>query len=96
MYLHEKYTPVSLPVRQLGGFGRVTLDPGQKQMVTLTIHPVDFMLLDREMLRKVAPGTVEVMNGGPADHFLLQGSLEIKSTNTLPDRGLSAQPDLAR
>ena len=54
------------------------------------------MLLDREMLWKVAPGTVEVMIGGAADHNLLQGSLEIKSANTLTDRDLSTQPDLAR
>jgi beta-glucosidase len=96
MYLHEKYTPVSLPVRQFKGFERVTFDPCQKKTVTLTIHPVDFMLLDREMLWKVAPGTVEVMIGSAADHIFLQGSLEIKSTSTLPDRGLSTQLDLAR
>jgi beta-glucosidase len=96
MYLHEKYTPVSLPVRQLRGFERVTLDPGQTKTVTLTIRPVDLMLLDRDMLWKVAPGTVEVMIGSAADHVLLQGSLEVRATNSLPDRGLSTQPDLGR
>jgi len=96
MYLHEKHTPVSLPVRQLRGFERVTLDPGQTKTVTLTIRPVDLMLLDRDMLWKVAPGTVEVMIGSASDHVLLQGSLEVKGTNALPDRGLSTQPDLGR
>lgn len=96
MYLHEKFAPVSLPVRQLRGFERVTLDPGQTRTVTMTIRPVDLMLLDRDMLWKVAPGTVEVMVGSAADNILLHGSVEIESTNTLPDRGLSTQPDLAR
>jgi hypothetical protein len=54
------------------------------------------MLLDRDMLWKVAPGTVEVMIGSAADHVLLQGSLEVRATNSLPDRGLSTQPDLGR
>ena len=96
MYLHERYAPVSLPVRQLRGFERVTLVPGQMKTVTLTIRPVDLMLLDRDMLWKVVPGTVDVMIGSAADHILLQGPLEVKSSNALPDRGLSTQPDLGR
>lgn len=96
MYLHEKYAPVSLPVRQLRGFERVTLDPGQTKTVTLTIRPADLMLLDRNMQWRVAPGTVDVMVGSASDHVLLNGSLVIKAGETLPDAGFSTQPDLAR
>jgi len=48
------------------------------------------------MLWKVVPGTVEVMIGSASDHVLLQGFLVVKSTNSLPGRGLSTQPDLGR
>ena len=96
MYVHERYAPVSLPVRQLRGFERVTLDPGQTKTVTLTIRPVDLMLLDRDMLWKVVPGTVEVMIGSAADHILLQGSLEVKTAAAYADGGFSTQPDLGR
>jgi beta-glucosidase len=96
MYLHEKFAPISLPVRQLRGFERVTLDPGETKTVTLTIRPEDMMFLDRDMLWRVAPGTFEVMIGSAADHIILSDSLEVKSADPLPDRGISTQPDLAR
>ena len=96
MYLHEKFAPVSLPVRQLRGFERVTLDPGQTKTVTLTIRPVDLMLLDRDMLWRVAPGTFEVMIGSASDHILLRGSLEVKTAAARPEGGISTQPDLGR
>jgi beta-glucosidase len=96
MYLHEKYAPVSLPVKQLRGFERVALDPGQTRTVTLTIRPVDLMLLDRDMHWRVAPGSVDIMIGSASDHVLLNGALVVKADEPLPDRGLSTQPDLAR
>jgi len=96
MYLHEKYAPVSLPVRQLRGFERVTLNPGETRTVMLSIRPVDLMLLDRDMHWRVAPGTFDVMVGSASDHLPLNGALVVKAGEPLPDRGFSTQPDLAR
>jgi beta-glucosidase len=39
LYLHEKYAPVSTPVKQLRGFERVALDPGESKTVTLKLTP---------------------------------------------------------
>ena len=96
MYLHERYAPVSLPVRQLRGFERVTLDPGQTKTVTMTIRPQDLEFLDRDMLWRVAPGTFDIMIGSAADHIVLRDSLLVKAGDALPVSGLSTQPDLAR
>lgn len=96
MYLHERYAPVSLPVEQLRGFERVMLEPGEKKTITMTIRPADLMLLDRDMLWRVAPGTFDVMIGKSAEDIVLRGSFEVKYPDTVVDRGLSTQPDLAR
>lgn len=96
MYLHEEYAPVSLPVRQLRGFERVTLDPGQIKTVTMTIRTQDLMLLDRDMHWRVVPGTFDVMIGNASDHIVLRDSLQVKPGDPLPVLGLSTQPDLAR
>lgn len=96
MYLHERYAPVSLPVEQLRGFERVTINPGETKTVTMTIRPEDLMLLDRDMLWKVAPGIFDVMIGNSAEDIALRGSLEVRDADSVPDRGLSTQPDLAR
>ena len=37
LYTHEKYAPVSTPVKQLHGFERVALEPGETKTVTLTL-----------------------------------------------------------
>jgi beta-glucosidase len=37
LYVHESDTSILQPVRRLEGFQRVTLAPGQKQTVTLTL-----------------------------------------------------------
>jgi beta-glucosidase len=96
MYLHEHYAPVSLPVEQLRGFERVTLNPGETKTVSIVIRPEDLMLLDRDMLWKVAPGTFDVMIGNSAEDIPMRASFEVKPSDWVVDRGLSTQPDLAR
>ena len=96
LYLHERYAPVSLPVEQLRGFERITLKPGETRTVTMTIRPEDLMLLDRDMLWKVAPGTFDVMIGNSAEDIALRDSFQVKYADTVLDRGLDTQPDLAR
>jgi beta-glucosidase len=97
MYLHEHYAPVSLPTEQLRGFERVELQPGEKKTVNLTIRPEDLMLLDRDMLWKVSPGTFDVLIGNSSADIALTASFDVKvPTGPLAGRGVSAQPDLAR
>jgi beta-glucosidase len=96
MYLHEHYAPVSLPVKQLRGFERVGLNPGETKTVTLAIRPQDLMLLGRDMLWRVAPGTSDVMIGNSAEDIALRESFEVKTADPSEDPGVSTQPDLAR
>ena len=97
MYLHEHYAPVSLPVEQLRGFERVDLQPGEKKTVNITIRPEDLMLLDRDMLWRVSPGTFDVMIGNSSADIALTASFDVKaSSGPLAGRGVSTQPDLAQ
>ena len=55
------------------------------------------MLLDRDMLWKVAPGTFDVLIGTSAEDIVLRDSYEVRSAaDPLLNRGISTQPDLAR
>ena len=55
------------------------------------------MLLDRDMLWKVAPGNFDIMIGSSSEDIALSDSLEVKgSPDGLLYRGVSTQPDLAR
>ena len=79
LYLHERYTPVATPVKELRGFERVALVSGQKQTVTFTLGPEDLQLLDRDMQWVVVPGTFDVMIGKSSDDIVGKGTLEVKT-----------------
>jgi beta-glucosidase len=78
LYLHERYAPVSTPVKQLRGFERTQLDPGEKIIVTFTLTPEDFQLLDQSMRWVVVPGTFDIMVGKSSADIVLTGALEVK------------------
>ncbi|TAM80948.1 MAG: beta-glucosidase [Acidobacteria bacterium] len=83
LYLHEQYTPVATPVKQLHGFERVALEPGQTKTVTFTLGPEDLQLLDRDMHWVVVPGTFDIMVGKSSADIALKGTLEVKNSGLL-------------
>jgi beta-glucosidase len=78
LFVHERFSPVSTPVKQLRGFERVAIEPGQKKTVSFTLTPEDLKLLDRDMRWIVAPGMFDVMIGKSSAEIVLQGTLEVK------------------
>src|SRR6266699_474995 len=81
LYLRERFTPVATPVKQLRGFERVQLDPGQKKTVNFTLGPEELQLLDQDLQWKVVPGTFDVMIGMSSADVALKGSFEVRSSN---------------
>jgi beta-glucosidase len=77
LYLHERYTPVATPVKNLRGFQRVELSPGESRTVTMEIKPDDLMLLDNDMRWKVVPGTFDVMIGKSSADIVLTRPLQV-------------------
>ena len=78
LYIHEKYAPVAIPVKQLRGFARVALGAGESKTVTLNLTPEDLQLLDIDMHWRVAPGEFEIMVGKSSADIALQGILTVR------------------
>lgn len=51
------------PVKELKGFRRITLEPGQTATVELAITPDSLSFLDERMNRVVEPGQFDIMVG---------------------------------
>ncbi|HJQ22189.1 MAG TPA: beta-glucosidase BglX [Gemmatimonadaceae bacterium] len=64
LYLRDDAATVTRPVRELRGFRRVTLQPGQTQALRFVLKPDDLSMLDRSMRRVVEPGSFTVWAGG--------------------------------
>jgi beta-glucosidase-like glycosyl hydrolase len=79
LYLHERFAPVSTPVKQLRGFERVALAAGEKKTVTFTLGPADLQLLNSDMLWVVVPGTFDIMVGKSSVDIALQSGLKVAS-----------------
>lgn len=78
MYLHERFGPVSTPVKRLRGFKRVFLKPGETKTLSFTVTPDDLQLLNRDMHWVVVPGTFDIMVGKSSADIQLHGTLEVK------------------
>ncbi|HYT74694.1 MAG TPA: glycoside hydrolase family 3 C-terminal domain-containing protein, partial [Vicinamibacterales bacterium] len=67
MYIHDVVSSVTRPPKELAGFERVTLDPGETRTVTFTLGPDALSLVGRDMKRVVEPGRFDVMVGTSSD-----------------------------
>jgi beta-glucosidase len=79
MYIRDKVSSVTRPVKELKGFERITLDPGQTKTVTLHITPEHLAFYDIRMKRVVEPGEFEIMVGNSSrDQDLQRIVLRVK------------------
>jgi len=63
LYIHQRVASRTRPVKQLRGFKRVSLAPGQKVTVDFTVKPEDLSLIDVNMNQVVEPGMFDLMVG---------------------------------
>jgi len=64
LYIRDEVSSVTRPVKELRGFRRITLAPGQTQTVEFTLGPEQLSFLDRDLHRVVEPGAFKIMVGG--------------------------------
>ncbi len=68
MYVHQKIASVTVPVKELRGFQRITLKPGETKTVEFTISPDTLSMLNTDMHKVVEPGAFEIMVGPDSVH----------------------------
>ncbi len=63
LYIRDDVSSVTRPVKELKGFARISLQPSERQTVTLTLTPEHLSMFDRAMNWTVEPGTFTIMVG---------------------------------
>jgi beta-glucosidase len=66
LYLHDLVAQVARPVKQLTGFARVRLEPGEAVEVRFLVHADRTAYTNRDCVRVVEPGDLEVLVGTSA------------------------------
>jgi beta-glucosidase len=78
LYIRDKVSTVTRPVKELKAFRRISLKPGEKQKVTLTITPEQLAFHNIDMKFVVEPGEFEIMVGGSSrDEDLIKVTLTV-------------------
>ncbi len=63
MYVRDDVASVTRPLRELRGFERITLEPGQSRTVSFTLRPDQLAFYNQRMQRIVEPGVFTVWVG---------------------------------
>jgi beta-glucosidase len=81
LYLNDEVSSVISFVKELRGFERIHLAPGETRTVQFTLTPKELEMLDRNMKWIVEPGWFNVMIGSSSEDIRQQGRFEITSTD---------------
>jgi beta-glucosidase len=76
LYIRDEVSSVTRPVKELRGFRRISLDPGETRAVELSLGPEELSFLNRDMRRVVEPGSFTIMVGGNSEE-LIQTKLRV-------------------
>lgn len=77
LYTRDLVSSVTTYEKNLRGFQRVNLKPGETKTITFTLTPVDLSLWNRVMRFVVEPGMFRVMVGSSSEDIRLTGDFEV-------------------
>ena len=80
LYLHDAVASVTRPVKELRGFSRIRLAPGESKRVEFKLGPADLGLWNRDMKHVVEPGKFDIMIGASSSDIRQRATLEVTSS----------------
>jgi beta-glucosidase len=78
LYIRQEVSSVTRPIKELRGFRRLSLNPGETRRVEFSLGPAELSYLNRDMHRVVEPGIFDLMVGGNSVD-LIQTKLEVSA-----------------
>jgi len=93
LYVHDPTPKIDKPLRELKGFGKVDLLPGQTKTVMMTLRPRDFAYCDVPGRQwKADAGRYEIEVGASSRDIRQRASLRLAATYTEPIPLLGDEP----
>ena len=86
LYLRDRYASVIRPERELAGFTRITLAPGEEKRISFTVHPSQMAFPDEDGIWHVEKGDFDVMIGESSAAICLEGAFRVTETKEIDPR----------
>ncbi len=82
LYIRRRTGARPGPIKELRGFKRIGLQPGERKTVTFALYVTQLGVYDQTMRHVVEPGPVEVLVGNSSQHLPLTGAFEVIGQTT--------------
>jgi beta-glucosidase len=78
LYIRDELASLARPVRELKGFARMHLEPGEAREVRFAITPALLATLDADLAPVVEPGDFRILIGASSQDIRLRGRLTVR------------------
>jgi beta-glucosidase len=86
LYIHDEIASLERPVKELKGFKKVYLNPGEEKTVKFILYPEQLAFYDEFMRFIVERGNFEVMIGSSSEDIKLKGNFQVKETKVITEK----------
>jgi beta-glucosidase len=84
LYIRDEYASLPRPVKELKGYARVRLFPGESKSITFHLPVDQLAFYDAALNLVLEAGKIKVMLGSSSDDLRLTGEFEITGSKTMP------------
>jgi len=83
LYFSDKFASVVRPIKELAGFKRVTLQPGEEKRVCFKFYADQTAFIGTDNKWRIEAGEFDIMVGNSSDNLNLGTTLSIRSTKVM-------------
>jgi beta-glucosidase len=87
LYVRDEFACIPRPAKELKGYRRVLLEPGETKQITFHLPVDQLAFYDLDLNLVVEAGTIKVMLGSSSEDIRLRGEFEIIGDKKLPVEG---------
>ena len=84
LYTHDEFASIPRPVKELKGYQRVNLEPGQKKKITFHLPADQLAFYDTNLDLILEPGRIFLMIGSSSEDIRLEGDFVILGEGKIP------------
>lgn len=77
LYVRDPVASVARPIKELKGFKRITLNPGEERQVIFKLKVNELAFLDAQLRPILEPGEIEIMIGPSSANLPLKGIVRL-------------------